>query len=143
MNLTTDGVLEAGFQFSITCDATRDNRTAEATLRVEWLYPDNTVITSGEGGLVITGNTSTNTTSLTSTLTFSSLLTSQGGSYVCRVYQTIPDVVTDHPVEATYYVTVQSELVCLNITCDKDTIICVCVCMTCVIIVWPNACHIW
>ena len=110
MALTTDGVLEAGFQFSITCDATRDNRTAEATLRVEWLYPDNTIITSGEDGLVITGDTSTTTTSLTSTLTFSSLLTSQGGSYVCRVYQTVPDVVTDHPVEAPYDVNVQSEL---------------------------------
>ena len=93
---------------------------------MEWLYPDKTVITSGEGGLVITGDTSTTTTSLTSTLTFSSLLTSQGGSYACRVYQTVPDVVTDHPVEAPYDVNVQSELFYLDITCDKNTV-CVCV----------------
>ncbi len=103
------GVVTAGGRYALECDISRVATLSNATLlEVMWFSPDNDIITSGTA-YSITGTTSTNATSLTSTLTFPRLTTSQGGVYTCAVNMTIPGIVTDHQVLRQENVRVASE----------------------------------
>ena len=93
-----EGVITAGGQYTLQCNISRVTTLAPSTLlEVMWLDPSNNTITSGTT-YTISNMSSTTATTLTSTLTFPRLTTSQGGLYSCAVNMTIPDIVTDHQV---------------------------------------------
>ena len=102
-------VVTAGGQYTLQCNISRVATLAPSTLlEVMWLDPSNNTITFG-AAYTISGMSSTTATTLTSTLTFPRLTTSQGGLYSCAVNITIPDIVTDHQVISTAPVRVASE----------------------------------
>ena len=87
-----DGVVTAGDQYTIQCRTSRVATLDPSTpLDVMWLDPDDNVMTSGTN-YTISGMSSTNATSLTSTLTFHQITTSQGGIYSCVVNISILDI---------------------------------------------------
>ena len=111
VNISADeeGVVTAGDQYTLQCNISRMDTLAPSTLlEVMWLDPSNNTITSGTT-YTISGMSSTTATTLTSTLTFPRLTTSQGGLYSCAVNMTIPDIVTDHQVISTTPVRVAGE----------------------------------
>ena len=88
----------AGTQGSVQCSISREATLPRSTLlEVMWLDPENNTITNSTT-YSITGSSSTHGTTLTSTLTFLHITTSQGGLYSCAVNMTIPAIVTDHQV---------------------------------------------
>ena len=100
----------AGTEYTLVCTATKDVSLTTAILEVEWFGPNGNLITGTEEGITVTGQASTTDTELTSSLTFTSLKTSQGGEYTCSVNLTIPEAnVTDHNVRRTSAVRVQSK----------------------------------
>ena len=104
-----EGVVTAGDQYSLQCNISRVPTLSNSTLlEVMWLDPDNDIITAGTA-YSITGPTSTNGTTLTSTLTFLRITTSQAGLYSCAANMTIPTIVTDHQVIRRTPVRVASE----------------------------------
>ena len=105
-----EGVVTAGDQYTLQCNISRVATLVPTTLlEVKWLDPNNNTITSGTA-YTISGMSSTTATTLTSTLTFPRLTTSQGGLYSCAVNMTIPDIVTDQVI-STAPVRVASELI--------------------------------
>ena len=106
VQLTSEGSSIAGHSLTLICRGTREPLLA-ASLEVEWLGPGGTPIQEGSN-ITITGPSSTTEVSLTSTLMFDSLRTSQGGPYTCRMNLTIVEQnVTDHPVSKSSNVIVQ------------------------------------
>ncbi len=100
----------AGDIYMLECNISRVATLSSSTLlEVVWLDMNNDIITSGSPDYTITGDTST-TSTLISTLTFTILRTSHGGTYSCSANMTIPNVVTDHQVTMTANVTVASML---------------------------------
>ena len=101
----------AGYSgYTLVCTTNREaDLRSSSTLSVQWLDSDGNLITDGDG-LIITGSQGpSNDISLTSRLTFNSLLTSQAGLYTCRTLLTIPGTVVDHPVEYNFTVAVKRE----------------------------------
>ena len=74
-------------------------------LELLWLDSTNTTVTSGNG-VTLAGSSSTMDTTLTSTLTFTRLRTSQGGVYRCAVNMTIPDIVDNFVISSSAQVSV-------------------------------------
>ena len=113
MSSPVEGTPTAGDVYSLVCDVSRADTLASSTiLEVMWWDNNGALISSGSG-LSITGPTSTTDTTLTSTLTFTPLKTSQGGMYTCAVNMTIPEgdsTVQDFQVTSTAQVSLRSEL---------------------------------
>ena len=106
VQLEREGSSVADHNFLLRCIGTRDPLLV-ATLELEWLSSGGTPILEGSG-ISISGPSSTNDASITSTLEFDNLRTSQGGPYTCRVNITISEQnVTDYPVTKTAEVVVQ------------------------------------
>ena len=105
------GVPTAGDMYVLKCIISRVATLSSLTiLEGVWLDMNNDIITSGSADYTITGDTSTTSTTFISTLTFTRLRTSHGGTYSCSANMTIPDIVTDHQVTRTADVTVASML---------------------------------
>ena len=114
VNVTDEGVSTAGYSgYTLVCTTDRDGDLSPmSTLTLQWLDSEGNLITSGDS-LTITGSQGpSNDISLTSRLTFNSLLTSQAGLYTCRTLLTIPGTVIDHPVEHNFTVAVKREYSC-------------------------------
>ena len=106
VQLEREGSSVAGHSFLLRCIGTKEPLLS-ATLELEWLGSGGNPIREGSG-ISISGPSSTNDVSITSTLEFDSLRTSKGGPYTCRVNITISEQnVTDHPVTKTAEVVVQ------------------------------------
>ena len=100
----------AGGEYTLVCIATKNVNLSAADLKVEWFDHDGSLIIGGQGDITITGDFSTMDNTLTSSLTFTNLKTSQGGVYTCSVNLTIPEAnVIDHNVRSASYVRVQGE----------------------------------
>lgn len=109
VTLSAEVVVDAGDTLSLTCVAGKDLSQVSATLEVEWFDGNGSPLTGG-GVVMVTGDTSTTAFTLSSTLTFPSVSTSQAGPYTCRVNLTIPEAgVTDHSVSRVSHVRVRSE----------------------------------
>ena len=103
-----EGSSIAGHRYTLMCTATRDTTLKNATMELVWLNSDRNTVSSTDS-ISITGPTSTANEVLVSRLTFSVLRTSNGGTYTCQTSLTIPDVVTEHLVNSSQDVIVQSE----------------------------------
>ena len=100
VQLTREGTSTAGHSLMFICQTSRD-RLLSATLKLEWIGPGGSLVEEGSG-VSIEGQSSTEDKSLSSTLVFNHLSTSQAGPYRCRVNLTIPqENVTDHSVTKT------------------------------------------
>ena len=104
----------AGTEHTLVCTATKNASLSTAVLEVEWLGPNGPLV-DGQDGITIAGEPSTmDNNTLTSSLTFTNLVTSQGGMYTCSVNLTIPEAnITDHNVRRRSSFKVQSE--CLTV----------------------------
>ncbi len=101
----------AGDMYVLKCIISRVATLSNLTiLEGVWLDMNNDIITSGSADYTITGDTRTTSTTFISTLTFTRLRTSHGGTYSCSANMTIPGIVTDHQVTRTADVTVASML---------------------------------
>ena len=99
----------AGDQYTLMCDVSREETLSSSTvLQLMWLTSDNATVTSGSD-VAISGPSSTTDPTLTSTLTFTRLRTSQGDVYRCAVSMTIPTIVQDHVVSDSAQVSVSSK----------------------------------
>ena len=109
INVTDGGVSSAGYSgYTLICTTNREaDLPSSSTLTIQWLNPDGNAITTGNGFTISGTQGPSNDISLTSRLTFSTLLTSQAGLYTCRTLLTIPGTVVDHSVEYNFAVTVK------------------------------------
>ena len=109
VQLSAEEVVDAGDTLTLICEAAKDSSLRTAFLEVEWFNPYGSLI-SGGSGISVTGDTSTVNFTLSSTLTFPSISTSQAGPYSCRVNLTIFEAgVTDHSVSRISHIRVRSE----------------------------------
>ena len=83
------GTPSAGESYTLTCTVEVVERLV-VTPDVEWLDPDNNVITTG--GDITVGSPQPSGTTTTLILTFNPLLTSYGGEYTCRANITIDEI---------------------------------------------------
>lgn len=111
MTILADNTVPADSSYSVECNATRDlDLESDTTLEIEWLDSNGLLIRGGDE-ITISGDTSTNGLTLTSTLTFNSITTTQAGPYYCSVNLTIPGAgVFDHNVRRSSVVRVMSKL---------------------------------
>ena len=100
----------AGDQYILQCNVNREETLISSTvLELMWLLTStNAIVTSGSD-VTITGPGSTTDPTLTSTLTFTRLRTSQGDMYRCAVSMTIPTIVQDHVVSDSAQLSVTSK----------------------------------
>ena len=117
VSIGAQGNLLAGDVYSLTCTATEliDGLTNSPTL--QWLNGTGQPVTNG-----MLGDTMSTNTSVTQTLTFSSLLTSDGGEYTCEAKLQSPAVEEGIIVNSTTQtVTVQSQSIVVE-TSSFDTL---------------------
>ena len=113
IDLPGDVTALAGAEHTLVCTATKNASLSTAVLEVEWLGPNGPLV-NGQDDITIAGEPSTMDNTLTSSLTFTNLVTSQGGMYTCSVNLTISEAnVTEHNVRRKSSVKIQSE--CLNV----------------------------
>ena len=99
----------AGDQYTLMCDVSRAETLGSSTLlELMWLTSSGDII-SDSADVTISEPSSTTDPTLTSTLTFTRLRTSQGGVYRCAVNMTIPTIVQDHVVSDSAQVSVTSK----------------------------------
>lgn len=104
-----EGVVTAGDQYTLQCSIHREATAPNGTLlEMTWLDRENDVISS-EVSYILSGTSATTADSLTSTLTFPRLTTSQGGWYSCVINVTIPGKFKDLQVITSSLVRVASE----------------------------------
>ena len=105
MTITSSGSSIAGDTCSFICDVTIAQELRERLL-IEWLWPNGTKIENGtlEGVSVFSSSPST------LTLTFAPLHISHGGIYWCRASVNYSDATLFLSANASYNLTVQSEL---------------------------------
>ena len=96
----------AGESYTLTCTVEVVERLV-VTPDVEWLDPDNKVITTG--GDITVGSPETSGTTTTLTLTFNPLHTSHGGEYTCRANITVDGISVDVTSSDSFNVIVQSK----------------------------------
>ena len=81
--ITSDGgVFIAGLSYNLTCTVTLENTTGTPT--VGWLDPNNNPLHSSSG-ITVGDTVAVNCSTYTTTLQFTTLHTSHGGQYSCRV----------------------------------------------------------
>ena len=96
--------------YALVCTTNREaNLNPASTLAVQWLDSDGNMIISGDVFSISGTQGPVDDVSITSRLTFNSLMTSQAGLYTCRTFLTIPGTVVDHRVEHNVTVTVKCE----------------------------------
>ena len=104
-----EGVPTAGDNYTLQCNVSRQATLDPSTvLEVMWFNSTNDTVISGNG-VTLTGSSRTMDTTLTSTLTFTHLRTSQGGVYRCAVSMTIPGIMDNHVVSRSAQVSVTSK----------------------------------
>ena len=101
----------AGYSgYTLVCTTNREaGLNPASTLTIQWLDSDGNMITSGDDFFITGTQGPVSDASITSRLTFNSLMTSQAGLYTCRTLLTIPGTVVDHVVEDNFTVTVKCE----------------------------------
>ena len=105
----TGDAATAGDQYTLQCDVSREETLSSSTiLELMWFTSTNVTVTSGSD-MTITGSSSTTEPTLSSTLTFTRLRTSQGDVYRCAVNMTIPTIVQDYLVSDSAQVSVTSK----------------------------------
>ena len=111
VSIGAQGNLLAGDMYSLTCTATEliDGLTNSPTL--QWLNGTGQPFTNG-----MLGDTISTNTSVTQTLTFSPLLTSDGGEYTCEAMLQSPAVEGGIENSTTEAVTVQSQSIVVEIS---------------------------
>ena len=109
-SIIAEGVSTAGYSgYTLICNVSKEpDLPPSSTLAVEWLDPNGSVINDGTN-FTISRSGPTTSTVLTSRLTFNNLYTSQAGEYTCRTFETIPNIVTNHPVLMYFTVNVKCE----------------------------------
>ena len=111
VTITDEGVSTAGYPgYTLVCTTNREaSLNPASTLAVQWLDSDGNVITSGDVFSISGTQGPVSDVSITSRLTFNSVMTSQAGLYTCRTFLTIPGTVVDHTVEYNFTVTIKCE----------------------------------
>ena len=74
---------------------------------MQWLDLNDAIISESNPNFTLSDVGQTNSTVLTSKLTFNSLYTSQAGVYTCRTLLTIPETVDNHTIDETVTVSVK------------------------------------
>ena len=111
VSIGTQGNLLAGDVYSLTCTAAKliDGLTNSPTL--QWLNGTGQPFTNG-----MLGDTMSTNTSVTQTLTFNSLLTSDAGEYTCEAMLQSPAMEEGIVNSTTETVTVQSQSIVVEIS---------------------------
>ena len=110
VQLSGEETVDAGDTLFLTCVTEKDSSLTTAILELDWLGPNGFLMARGRPGIVVTANFSSTDYTLSSTLTFPSISTSQAGPYTCRVNLTISEAgVTDYSVSRVSHVRVKSE----------------------------------
>ena len=111
VNVVDEGVSTAGYPaYTLVCTTNREaDLNPASTLTIQWLDSDRTVISSGDDFSISGTQGPVNDVSITSRLSFDSLMTSQAGLYTCRTLLTIPGTVVHHVVEDNFTLTVKCE----------------------------------
>ena len=114
VSIIEEGLSTAGHPgYMLLCTVLREQLlTSSTTLSLQWLDSEGLEIVSGGENFVIEEG-SPSGFALTSTLAFTSLITSLAGEYVCRASMTIPCTeILNHTVDSLYTVTVKCEYHC-------------------------------
>lgn len=108
VSLTGEGTVTAGLGHTLTCSSSRDPGIP-ATFSLEWLAPNGNIVMNTDSTIQVIGDTSSNADTISSSLRFSVLRTSQAGMYSCRVHLTVPNSMIQHSVVMRATVTVKRE----------------------------------
>ena len=110
VTVTDEGVPTAGYAgYSLLCTVTREqDLSSSTTISIQWLEPSGLEISGGDQAINISSEGSANDVTVTSSLVFNSLLTSQAGEYTCRTSMTIPGTdIFNYTVDETFTIAVK------------------------------------